>query len=156
MKKNITIERVINVYKALDGAKMSKLETSDRYLLIRALRPMRRIDADFAEFREDAVKRLRPDNYDDIAAKVNKFNALKTVEEREAAIEDTATREALEANYKFNTEVSECVKDELGREVELEFAPLSEDAFGKLMESNPDWALGLIAEIEDVLTENKE
>lgn len=68
MKKNITIERVINVYKALDGAKMSKLETADRYLLIRALRPMRRIDADFAEFREDAVKRLRPDNYDDIAA----------------------------------------------------------------------------------------
>lgn len=156
MKKNITIERVINVYKALDGAKMSKLETPDRYLLIRALRPMRRIDADFAEFREDAVKRLRPDNYDDIAAKVNKFNTLKTVQEREAAIEDTATREALEANYKFNTEVSECVKDELAKEVELEFAPLSEDAFGKLMESNPDWALGLIAEIEDVLTENKE
>lgn len=78
------------------------------------------------------------------------------MQERDAAIEDTATREALEANYKFNTEVSECVKDELGKEVELEFAPLSEDAFGRLMESNPDWALGLIAELEDVLTENKE
>lgn len=150
MKKTVKKETIVNIYQALDNATLGKMETADRFVFIKALRPLKKVIVDFNDFKEDAVKRLKPENYDTIAEKVQKFNGMSR-EDKEAAINDKEYADALKANGEFNLNIDKCLREELDKEVELEFAPLSEDAFGKLMESNTEWNAGVIMAIEDLL-----
>lgn len=154
MKKNVKIQTIVNVYPVLDKASLGKMEVTDRFAFIKALRPMKKANADFSDFREDAVARLKPEDYDKIAEEVQKFNSMNE-EEREAALHNEETLNALKANGEFNMNIEKCLRDELDKEVELEFAPLSEDAFGKLMESNSNWEAGFVMTLEDILCDNE-
>lgn len=50
----------------------------------------------------------------------------------------------------YNNKISECLKDEGLKENKLDYEPLKEHIFGKLVASN-DWTLGQIAAIEEVI-----
>lgn len=76
MRQTIKTGRVTALYGILDAAKYTKMDSAARTSLIRAMRPMRRVANDYNEYREDAVKRLRPDNYDEVAGLVQKFAAM--------------------------------------------------------------------------------
>lgn len=149
-KKTISNERIINAYRTLDAAKLAKMEVADRFTLIKALRPMKKVSAEFDDFREDAIKRLKPENYGEIAEAVNRFNEMSQ-EEREAAISEKKYADALKANLEFNNSMNDCLKEELTKETELDFATLPEEAFGKLLDSNPEWTLGIAMELEEIL-----
>lgn len=149
-KKTISNERIINAYRTLDAAKLAKMEVADRFTLIKALRPMKKVSAEFDDFREDAIKRLKPENYGEIAEAVNRFNEMSQ-EEREAAISEKKYADALKANLDFNNSMNDCLKEELTKETELDFATLPEEAFGKLLDSNPEWTLGIAMELEEIL-----
>lgn len=152
MKKKTGIKAVVNVYDVLDNATLGKLEVPERFTYIKALHALKKINGDFNDFREDAVKRLKPEDYDAIAEKVGKFNKMKP-EEKEAALNDSAMTAALDANGEFMRQLNECLGDELDKEVEVEFAPLSEEAFGRLMESNGAWTAGTIMAAQELLCE---
>lgn len=149
-KKTISNERIINAYRTLDAAKLAKMEVADRFTLIKALRPMKKVSAEFDDFREDAIKKLKPENYGEIAEAVNRFNEMSQ-EEREAAISEKKYADALKANLEFNNSMNDCLKEELTKETELDFATLPEEAFGKLLDSNPEWTLGIAMELEEIL-----
>lgn len=150
MKKTIKTGRVTALYGILDAAKYTKMDSTARTSLIRAMRPMRRVANDYNEYREDAVKRLRPDNYDQVAGLVQKFAAMDA-EAQKTAIAESPYKEALKTNYEFNTALNKCMADENEKEVELDFAPLPDEAFDGLCDSNPDWTLGQCVELQAVL-----
>lgn len=152
MKKSVKKQTIINVYPVLDASSLGKMEVTDRFAYIKALRPIKQIYTEFNDFREDAINRLKPENYDKIVDNVQKFNQMNQ-EEREEALKDKEFADALQANGEFNLNVEMCFRDELAKDIDLEFAPLSEDAFGKLMESNPQWNAGQIIELQDLLCE---
>lgn len=152
MKKTIKMWRMIALYGILDAAKYTKMDSAARTLLIRAMCPMRRMTNDYNEFREDAVKRLRPDNYDKVAGLVQRFAAMDA-EAQKTAIAESPYKEALKANYEFNTALNGCMAEENEKEVDLDFAPLTDAAFDALCDSNPDWTLGQCMELQEVLCE---
>lgn len=151
--KKAKIQEIVNLYQMLDNAALSKMEVTDRFAFIKILRPLKKISEEFNSFREDAVKRLRPENYDEVAETIQKFNGM-TREERAEALTDKAVQDALRANGEFNINIDKCLQDELDKEVELDYTPLSESAFGKLMESNEKWNAGEIIKLEDLIAAN--
>lgn len=150
MRQTIKTGRVTALYGILDAAMYTKMDSAARTSLIRAMRPMRRVANDCNEYREDAVKRLRPDNYDEVAGLIQKFAAMDA-DAQKTAIDEPRYKDALTANYEFNTALNKCMAEENDKDVELDFAPLTDDAFDALCDSNPDWTLGQCMELQDVL-----
>ena len=52
----------------------------------------------------------------------------------------------------YNKLIAEAVKEYGEKEVKIEFEPLTEDAFAKLMSGN-DWSIGVASEIGDLISE---
>ena len=142
-----TTAKVANVYPLLDKAKYTKMENADRKALIKAMRPLKKVSADF---REDAIKRLRPENFDKIAELIDKFNTLPQ-EERKVAIADPEYQKAFKVNGEYNTAINDCLSEEFDKEIELDFTPLTEDAVDRLLDSNTDWTVGQAMAVEELL-----
>ena len=150
-----TTGKVSEAYALLDSAKYSKMESKERIALIKAMRQMKKVAEDFNGFRQDAVKRLMPENFEDIANRINEFNAMSQ-QERVAAVEKPEYADALRANAKFQNDVESCVAEEGAKEIELAFEPLAADAFVNLLDSNPEWAVGQAMLVEDMLCGSEE
>lgn len=150
-----TTGKVSEAYTLLDSAKYSKMESKERIALIKAMRAMKKVAEDFNGFRQDAVKRLMPDNFEDIANRINEFNAMSQ-QERVAAVEKPEYADALRANAKFNADVESCIAEETAKEIELAFEPLAADAFVNLLDSNPEWTAGQAMLAEDMLCGSEE
>lgn len=145
-----TVEKVANIYPLLDKAKYTKMDNADRKALIKAMRPMKKTATEFNDFRDEAIKRLRPENFDKVAELIDKFNSLPQ-EERKQAIADPEYQEAFKANGEYNNAINDCLKEEFDKEIELDFTPLTEEAVDKLLDSNTDWTLGQAMAVEELL-----
>ena len=145
------VKEIAEAYALLDKAKTDKLARADCAALMKAMHAMKRVATDFEEFRRDVLTRLRPEKAEEYAATLAEFDAM-TVEQRKEAVGEAKYAEALLANAEFEQTVSESLADEAAREVELT-APLREEAFCVLMESNPDWTLGQAMRVQQVLCE---
>lgn len=145
-----TIRKIVNVYSVLEGAKYTKLKTSERAAIVKFRRPMKKIVMDYEDFRKDALKDLRPDDFDQTVEVIRSFNEM-TEEERKEALKDPEYLEALKANADFNRSVDECLKEEEDKEIEVEVAPISREAFNKLLDSNLDWTFGILDVLEEML-----
>ncbi len=151
MKKNIRKGTVIDIHQTLDGAKCPG--TSARKAMFKAMYPMKAVADGFNVYRDEAVKRLRPDNYDEVAGLVQKFAAMDA-DAQKKAIGEPLYKDALTANYEFNTALNQCLAEERDREVELDLAPLTDETFDTLCDANPDWTLGQCMELQDILCDN--
>ncbi len=140
---------IIEVYPLLDKAKLSKMETADRKGLIKAMHAMKKVTTDFNDFRDDAVKRLRPEEFDKVEEVINKFQAMDNKGKQEV-FNSAEYQEAFKANGEYNTAINDCLKEEVEKEVELDSTALSEEAVDRLIDSN-DWTLGQIMAIENLL-----
>lgn len=146
-----TTAKVANIYPILDKANYSKMDKADRKALTKAMRHMKKVAAEYNDFREDAIKRLRPEGFDKVAELIDKFNSLSQ-DERKEAFADPKYQEAFRANGEYNNAINDCLKEEFDKEIELDFTPLTEDAVDKLLDSNKDdWALGLAIAVEEFL-----
>ena len=145
-----TVKKIAEAYALLDRAKYSKMESADRRLLIKAMRAMKKTALDYEDFKQDSMKRLTPENAEELVRIIEEFNAFKP-EERANALSDPKFAEALEANAEYSREVSECLREEGSKEIDLDFTPFSEDAFGALMDSNPEWSMGQAMLAEEIL-----
>lgn len=131
-----TTNQIVTAFRLINPAKLTKMENTERFALILAIRQLKKVNADFEDFLKDAQERLKPEDFDKIVSKVQ-------------AREELTPEESAIIN-KYNRDVEDCVKDELDKEVELTFEPLSEDALGRFIASN-DFSVNEILAIEDVI-----
>ena len=124
----MTTGKIVNLYEVLSGAKLTKMDDADKFLVIKALRVLKPIAESFDAYKRDASERLKPEDIDSIVEKAQKWNEL--TEEERASINKSLIA--------YNNSVNKCIADELAAEVEVEYQKLSESAFEKLMASN-DW-----------------
>lgn len=155
MVKKSKNEQIVLVYQKLDTANISKMDISDRILLIKILRQLKKVSLEFDSFREDVINKLKPSDYDEMISKIAEFSSLPQ-EEQSKAVNDPKYAEALTKNITLNKLITECLGDEMLKITELDFTPISIDAFGKLLESNTDWTLGDASDIEDLICDRKE
>lgn len=139
---------IVGVYKLLSDAKLTKMESSDKFKVIKMMRAMRPTSDEWDEFLKTVDEKLKKDNHDEIIEKARKW-------QQEGENTTLTNDEKVEINtylVNFEKEKQECINDELKKNVPLEFEKLSESAFEKLMDSN-DWKVNEILELELVVKE---
>lgn len=152
MKKTIKKATITKVYGILNTAKLSKCPAQVRRAVFGAMYPMKAVAGECADYEREAAKRLQPEGYQATVDVINEFNAMSPTDRTEA-LKQTKYMNALRVNFDFNREVNKCVNEHLAEVVELDFAPLSDEVFDALCDSNPDWTLGQCIELQDALCE---
>lgn len=133
-----TTDSIVTAFRAVNNAKIGKMEDSEKFAFIKAVRQLKKVASEFDENLKDAQERLKPEGFNAMASKVQSNESL--------------TAEESAALAKYNCDIDACLKEELEKEVELTFEPLSEDAIGRFIASN-DFAVKEIMVITDVIGE---
>ena len=145
MNKNL--EKIIVATKLLNEAKLTKMEDADKFAAIKAMKVLIPIANEYDGFLTLTSDKLKPENFDEMQAKAQKWQSEG---ENTTLTED----ERIEINKFFadyQQSIEACIKEEIAKEIELSYTPLSEDAFMKLAASNPDWTVRQIMAVEEVL-----
>ena len=157
MKKvAITTEKVLEAYNIIGMAKYSKLDDADKIKAWKITRQLKPIAEKFDEESKDAAEKMKPsEDYDERLAKAQEYETEIRKPGCDAsklpmgAAEYAQFIEEFKAYQKL---VGDTVKDFAEKEVEVEFEPLSEEAFGKLMASN-DWTMQQVTALGDLVCE---
>lgn len=123
-------EDVLKGYALVNEAKLTKLEDSDKFVVIKACKVMKPIVEDLQGFEQDVKKKLAADDHDKMVEVFNEWRKeLKEPTEEQ--------KKAIEYVTDYTNKVNECLSEELNKEVE-EWEKLSEDSLKKFVASN-DW-----------------
>lgn len=137
MKKNVKTSEITEVYNILSKAKLTKMETQEKFGVVRTLGQLKSAATDFEDFRKEAHERLRPEDFEEIKKKVQAFDSLS---EKEKMAVNKAVMD-------YDKAVADCIAEEAEREQEVEVHTLSEDAFGRFMDSNPELQAEVLAAV---------
>lgn len=140
------VKNIVEAYKVLGEAKVTKLEESEVIKVVKARKAMRPVADDFEAFLKDVQEKFKPENWESIQEKVAQWqkegeNTTLTEEER---IEINKTLAS------YQNSINKAVNDELEREVEIEIESLKEESAIKLLTEN-GWELKKLDEIAVIL-----
>lgn len=131
---------LVACYKALGEAKVTKLEEGEVVKIVKARKAMRPFAEEYDAFLKDCQEKFKPENFDEIQGKVQKWNDLSDEEK-------VATNKSL---GEYQTKINDAVKAELEKEVEVSVEKLSESSATKILLEN-GWELKKLDEIEVML-----
>ena len=141
-----SIKKIVDAYKVLGEAKVSKLEESEVIKVIKARKAMRPIAEEFDAFLKDCQEKFKPENWDGLQYKIQQWQQEgdKTTLSEEERIEINKT--IIEYQIKINN----AIKEEESRIVEMNIEKLSEDSITKLFKHN-DWQISKLDDISILL-----
>lgn len=141
-----TTKEIVEAYALLREAKVTRMDDADKFKVIKALRPMRKVSEEFDDFRSDALEKLKGERHDEMAERARKWQ-----QDGDKTTLTEAERAEVNAYFtEYNDKVTKCLKDEMGKTHDLGDTGLTDDALGKLVASN-DWTLGQIETVAEVL-----
>lgn len=154
MKKNLTRGSVMEAFNILNTANYKQLDDADKIRLWKIARVMKPIAKQLEENSRDAAEHLKPEGFDMELEKAKEFEAKvqKGDTEKLPMTEDEHLKFIREVFQPFNDMVQKAVQDEVEKEVEIDFEPLTEEAFGKLMASN-DWKIQQVMVLGNLIVE---
>lgn len=133
-----TTEKAVVAYRILNNTKVGKMKDGDKYNIVKIMKELKPAANSYDDFIKDAADKLKPEGIEEIQSKVQASEKLTAKEQ--------------ESWNKYNQDVAQCVSDELKKEVEFSFTPLSEEGFKGLLSSN-DLTLAEIMALEEVIGE---
>lgn len=155
MKKTLKTNKVLSVYRILSQAKYTKLEDADKIKVWKVARKLAPVATKFEEDTEDAAKKLKPcEDFDAKFQKAQEYERLRQSGQPTIDIMTNAEyKEFIESVLKpYNNLMADAIKEFGEKEVKVEFEPISEDAFGKLLASN-EWNMAQTVEIGNLIVE---
>lgn len=142
MKKTIKTEKVLAVWQVLGSAKYTKMEDADKIKVWKISRVLKPIAEKFDDDSKDAAEKLKPtEDFSDRLQNAQEYERVTKDSNADASklkMGAAEYGEFIKELQNYNKLVSDAVKGFAEKDVEVEFEPISEDAFGKLMASN-DW-----------------
>lgn len=141
-----TIKQVVEAYKVLGEAKVTKLEESEVIKVVKARKVMRPIADEYEAFLKDCQEKFKPENWDKIQGNLQKWQQ----EGEKTTLTEEERIEVNKAVIGYQVKIDKAVKDELGKEVEVNIEALKEDSATKLLVEN-GWELKKLDEIEILL-----
>ena len=129
------------------------MEDDDKIKVWKIARALKPIADKFEDDSKDAAEKFKPS--EDFAEKLQKaqeFERMRNANEDMSKSPMGAAEydEFLKVFQEYNKLVTNAVKEFAEKEVEIEFEPLSDAAFGKLMSSN-DWTVEQAVEIGSLI-----
>ena len=110
-----------------EEVKFTKLDTKEKIIIIKIMDKLKPVATYLNKFRLDALKKLKSEDFDEIAMKVQSRCSLTPAE--------------MFSFKKVENALEECMQEESEKEHEIDFKPVSEAIFGKLLDSN-DFTIG--------------
>lgn len=134
------LKQLFTAYKTLGEAKVTKLEPSEVFKIVKARKAMRPHAESYEAFLKDCQEKFKPDMWDEIQAKAQKWDELSDLEKKGV---NTVLTE-------YHSKINEAVLEELEKEVELTVEKLNEDSITKILQEN-GWELKKLDELEVML-----
>ena len=153
MTRKVKTEMLLAVFNVLNTAKYAKLDDADKIKVWKIARQMKPIATKFEEETKDAAEKMKPgEEFDEQLQKAQEFERLRnTNDDMSKSPMGAAEYQAFITEFKkYQKLVNDAVKEFADKEVEIEFEPVSEDVFGKLMASN-DWTVDQATTLGDFI-----
>ena len=154
MKKvKITTEKALTVFNVLKGAAYQKLSDEDKVKVWKAYRTLHPVATKFKEDSRDAAEKLKPEGMEATLEKAKEYEQKKAKGDTDLPMTEQEYKEFINGDWaKFNQLLSKAVKEFADTEVEVEFEPINEDGFSKLMASN-NWTMEQVLIVSEFITE---
>ena len=155
MTRKVRTELLLVVFNVLNTAKYGKLDDQDKIKVWKIARQMKPIATKFVEETKDAAEKMKPgDDFDDRLQKAQEFERLRNTngDMSKSPMGAAEYQEFIVEFKNYQKLVSDAVKEYADKEVEIEFEPVSEEVFGKLMSSN-DWTVDQTTTLGDFICE---
>ena len=143
MIRKVKTEKVLGAFNVLNTAKYAKMDDADKIKVWKIARALKPIATKFDEDSKDAAEKLKPEGFDDDLRKAQEYERVTKDKEADASKLEMGAAEYSEFIKKLkemNKLVADALKEFANKEVDIDFEPISEDAFTKLMASN-DWTM---------------
>ena len=124
----VKVGEIVNVYPVIMKSSFAKMNGKAKLGMVRIIKAMKPVASEFEEVRQDAIKKLAGDDYQQALPKVQKPNDYKEDEVKEAL---KVVKASDEAYAKF-------MQEECEKEVEVDYQMLKEDDFEALLEGSKD------------------
>lgn len=128
----LTTKEVVSVYNVLKEAKLTKMEISDKMLVLKIMRILKPIAEEWESFMQTIDDKVKGENHDEIIEKAREWERDK----EKTTLSDSEKREINEYLIQFSKDKNTCFSDELNKELELDITKISSSAYEKLVESN--------------------
>ena len=152
-KKTFKTEKVLAAYRMLGSAKYGKLADDDKIKVLKICIALKPIATKYDEDSKDAAEKLKPsDDYDERLAQAQEYERVsrdKNADASQLKMCAAEFNEFIKEMNHYQDLISKALKDEMEKEVEVEFDPISEDALLKLMNSN-DWTMAEVMAVSEV------
>ena len=143
MTRKVKTEKVLGAFNVLNTAKYAKMDDADKIKVWKIARALKPIATKFDEDSKDAAEKLKPEGFDDDLRKAQEYERVTKDKDADASKMEMGAAEYGEFIKKLkemNKLVADALKEFANKEVDIDFEPISEDAFTKLMASN-DWTM---------------
>lgn len=137
---------IIEVYQLLNNAKLTKMESKEKFQVIRIMRAMKPVAEEWDSFVKTMDEKLRGENHDVMLAKAQQWQ--KEGEKTTLSLDE---RMAVNEYFgKLDRERRELIASEQSKEVNTLFDKLTEEAFERLVDSN-DFVVGQILALQEAI-----
>lgn len=124
----VKVGEIVNVYPVIMKSSFAKMNGKAKLGMVRIIKVMKPVASEFEEVRQEAIKKLAGEDYQE---------AIKKVQNPKDYSEDEV-KEALKVAKTSDDAYSKFVQEECEKEVEVEFELLKEDDFESLLEGSKD------------------
>lgn len=151
MIKTLKAEAVMQAYNILNTATYKKLDDADKIKLWKLVRKMKPIATQMEDDSRGAAEKLKPEGLDEQLEKAKSYEAKRKDGEKDLPMTDDEYNTFIRDVWTpYSQLIANAVKEYAEKDVELDFEPLTEEAFGKLMASN-DWNFSQAVIIGDLI-----
>jgi hypothetical protein len=155
-KKTFKTEKVLAAYRMLGSAKYGKLADEDKIKVLKICIALKPIATKYDEDSKDVAEKLKPsEDYDEKLAQAQEYERVsrdKNADASQLKMGAAEFNEFIKTMNHYQELIGKALKDEMEKEVEVEFEPISEDALLKLMNSN-DWTMAEVMAVSEVAVE---
>ena len=158
MKKSIKTSAILAAYNVLNTAKYGSLDDKDKIKVWKIARALKPVATKFEEDTKDAAEKMKPEmegGFDEMLQKAQEFERMRTdpkADMKKAPMGAAEYDKFVKEFTKYNKLVTDAVKEFGEKVVKVEFEPLNEDSFGKLMDSN-DWTMEQVVSLAEIICE---
>lgn len=154
MKKSVKTSEILKVYNIIGSAKYGKMTDDDKVKVWKIARKLKPVATKFEEASKDAAEKMKPEgDFDSKLQKAQEYERLRGKGEPTIDVMTTADyNEFLKVFKDYQKLIDKAIGDLADKEVKVEFEPINEEAFGKLMASN-DWTMEQVATLGEFICE---
>lgn len=158
MKKTFKTIDIVVAFKVLNEANYSEMEETASIAVWKIARALKPIATKFEDDNKDAAEKFKPKSkdFEEKLQKFYEYNAMVMNQSADMKKLPMGAAEYQQFSFEvikpYNEKVKKATDEFAEADVTVEFEPVSEEVFGKLMASNKNWKMSQAMAVADIIT----